>query len=108
MCNFEVASGQKVAPSVGPVRTKENFACRIAQRIHTNPQASWVFIIDQLNTHQSESLILLVTARYSTVDDLGEKGEMGILKVDGKPNRISERALPPHSVRLSAQAGPLT
>lgn len=78
--NFEVATGQVIAPSVGPTRTEEDFARHIAQTIDTDPQASWVFITDQLNIHQSESLVQLVAARCGIADDLGEKGESGILK----------------------------
>lgn len=78
--NFEVATGQVVAPSVGPTRTEDDFARHIAQTIDTEPEASWVFITDQLNIHQSETLVRLVTARCGITDDLGVKGETGLLK----------------------------
>ena len=35
---------------------------------------------DQLNTHQSESLVCLVAERCGITDHLGEKGESGVLK----------------------------
>lgn len=77
--NFEVATGQVIAPSVGPRRTEEDFATHIAQTVDTDPTASWVFITDQLNIHQSESLVRLVAERCAITDDLGEKGKLGIL-----------------------------
>ena len=80
ICNFEVASGQVIAPSVGPTRTEEDFARHIAQTIDTDPEASWVFITDQLNIHQSESLVRLVAAPCGITIDLGEKGQAGILQ----------------------------
>lgn len=80
ICNFEVASGQVLAPSVEPTRTEQDFARHVAQTIDTDPNASWVFITDQLNIHQSESLVRLVAARCGITDELGEKGESGILK----------------------------
>jgi hypothetical protein len=78
--NFEVATGEVVAPSVGPTRTEEDFATHIAQTIDTDPEASWVFITDQLNIHQSESLVRLVAERCAFPDALGEKGKTGILQ----------------------------
>jgi hypothetical protein len=78
--NFEVATGQVIAPSIGPTRTEADFASHIAQTVDTDPQASWVFITDQLNIHQSEMLVRLVTARCGISDDLGEKGKTGILQ----------------------------
>ena len=47
----------------------------------TNPDREWVFIVDQLNTHQSESLVRLV-ARESDLEEgaLGVKGKSGILE----------------------------
>lgn len=80
ICNFEVASGRIVAPSVGPSRTEEDFACHIEQTVALDPEASWVFITDQLNIHQSESLVRLVAARCGITEELGEKGQTGILK----------------------------
>jgi hypothetical protein len=78
--NFEVATGQVVSPSVGPTRTEDDFATHIAQTIDTDPEASWVFLTDQLNIHQSESLVRLVAERCAFTADLGEKGKTGILQ----------------------------
>jgi hypothetical protein len=78
--NFEVVTGQVIAPSVGPTRIEEDFAAHIAQTIDTDPDASWVFITDQLNIHQSETLVRLVASRCAITEDLGEKGKTGILQ----------------------------
>lgn len=77
--NFEVATGQVVMPSLGPTRTEADFAAHIDQTIATDPQAVWVFVTDQLNTHQSETLVRLVAERCGITEDLGVKGESGIL-----------------------------
>ena len=79
IANFEVASGQVVAPSLGPRRTEVDFAAHIAQTIATDPAAAWVFITDQLNTHQSESLVRLVAELSGVREDLGVKDKWGIL-----------------------------
>jgi transposase len=83
MANFEVATGKILTPSLGPTRTEADFAAHIAQTIDTDPKASWIFIVDQLNTHQSESLVRLVNERCGlNLDEakLGLKGKTGILK----------------------------
>ena len=80
IANFDVATGQIVTPSLGPRRTEADFAAHIAQTIDTDPAAVWLFITDQLNTHQSESLVRLVAERCMITDDLGEKGTCGILQ----------------------------
>src|SRR2546421_13125857 len=60
IANLEVASGRVVMPSLGPTRTEADFAAHIAQTLQTDPDAGWIFITDQLNTHQSETLVRLV------------------------------------------------
>jgi transposase len=80
IANFEVATGQVIAPSIGPTRTEADFAAHIERTIATDPGAEWVFLVDQLNTHQSEALVRLVAEQCPIAIDLGEKGERGILK----------------------------
>lgn len=79
IANFDVVSGQVVTATLGPTRTEADFASHIAQTIDTDPQAVWVFITDQLNTHQSETLVRLVAERCGLEDDLGVKGKSGVL-----------------------------
>jgi DDE superfamily endonuclease len=80
IANFEVATGRLVAPSIGPARTEEDFTAHIAQTIATDPDATWIFIVDQLNTHRSESLVRLVAQTCGGTDELGLKGKAGILE----------------------------
>ena len=68
--NFDVATGEVVAPSIGPSRTEEDFAAHIVQTIATDPEAPWLFIVDQLNIHKSEALVRLVAKACSIEDDL--------------------------------------
>ena len=77
--NFEVATGRVIAPSIGPTRTEADFTAHIAQTIATDPEAVWVFVTDQLNTHQSESLVQLVADQCGISADLGVKGQSGVL-----------------------------
>ena len=78
--NFEVATGYIVAPSIGPTRTEKDFEAHIRQTIALDPDGVWIFVADQLNTHQSESLVRLVAEECQIEDDLGVKGKSGILE----------------------------
>ena len=80
IANFEVATGKQIAPTIGATRTEPDFVAHIAQTVATAPSDHWIFIADQLNTHQSESLVRWVAQAIGSTDDLGEKGKSGILK----------------------------
>ena len=58
--SFDVASGKVAHASLGPRRTEADFVAHIRETIATDPEASWLFIVDQLNTHQSMGLVELV------------------------------------------------
>jgi transposase len=80
IANFNVATGQIPVPSLGPTRTESDFAAHIMKTIALDPNASWTFVVDQLNTHQSETLVKLMAELCGIEDDLGKKGQSGILK----------------------------
>ena len=54
--------GQMIAPTIGATRTEEDFCGHIRQTVATDPQAGWVFVADNLNTHCSESLVRYVAS----------------------------------------------
>lgn len=80
IANFHVATGEVLEGTIGPTRTEDDFASHIATTIDRDPKTTWIFVLDQLNTHMSESLVRLVAERCHIVDDLGKKGRCGILK----------------------------
>ena len=80
IANFHVATGQVPTPSLGPTRKEADFAAHIERTIDTDPEADWIFVVDQLNTHKSETLVKLVAERCESKANLGVKGESGILK----------------------------
>lgn len=81
IANLEVATGQIISPSVLPTRTEADLVAHIERTIATDPQAQWIFIADQLNTHQSAGLVELVNRLCQLNEpNLGEKGKSGILE----------------------------
>lgn len=80
IANFEVATGRVITPSIGPTRTNEDFAFHIEKTIATDPEAGWVFVVDRLNTHQSEDLVKLVARECDIELDLTKKGNLKRMK----------------------------
>ena len=50
IANLEVATGRVITPSIGPTSTNEDFASHIQKTIATEPEAGWIFVVDQLST----------------------------------------------------------
>ena len=97
--NMDVATGRIVAPTIGPTRGEADFAAHVAGTVATDPEGTWIIVCDQLNTHQSESLVRLVAAACDITADLGVKGESGILQ-----SRATRRAFledPSHRIRFA-------
>jgi transposase len=80
MANFEVATGQIVSPTLRDTRTEVDFLEHIRQTIEADPGGTWIFVVDQLDTHMSASLVEFVAACCGVSEDLGRKGSRGILK----------------------------
>ena len=79
--NWDVVLGQMIAPTIRETRTEEDFAWHVQHTIETDEEAGWVFVVDNLNIHCSETLVRYV-ARLEGIDEstLGKKGKSGILK----------------------------
>ncbi|WP_269144433.1 transposase [Methylicorpusculum oleiharenae] len=80
IANFEVATGKVICPTLGDTRTEDDFVAHIRATVATDPDAKWVFVADQLNTHKSASLVACVAELCGIKDALGEKGKSGILE----------------------------
>lgn len=81
ICNWDVVAGQVISPTLGPTRTEYDFCWHIHDTVNTDSDAKWVFILDNLNTHMSESLVRYVAYLEEIPRiELGKKGDHGILK----------------------------
>lgn len=78
--NFEVATGAVIAPTVQAPRTAADFARHIPRTVASDPEATWIFVRDNLTTHCSESLVAPVADVCGIEDDLGKKGQSGVPK----------------------------
>lgn len=98
IANWHVATGKVISPSIGATRTEEDFKNHIAKTLETDPEAGWIFIVDQLNTHKSESLVRLVAQQCGIPTDLGVKEKEGILKsMESRATFLSD---PSHRIRF--------
>ncbi len=71
--------GRSLCPR-GPTRTEADGAAQIAQPRETDPDGVGLFVVDQLSTPQSETLVRLVAERSGITEDVGEKGKAGVLQ----------------------------
>jgi len=97
--NWHVALGQMIAPTIKQTRTEDDFAWHIFYTVQTDPNAGWVFVLDNLNVHCSATLVCYV-AELEGIDKstLGIKGVSGILKsVESRQSFLSDRS---HRVRF--------
>ena len=70
---LDVVTGMIVCPTLEATRTEPEFIAHIARTVDTDPAAEWIFVVDRLNTHMSESLVKFVAESCGLRDALGKK-----------------------------------
>jgi len=82
LANWDIAQGGIVQPTLSDTRTEVDFKNHIEQTVLSDPSAKqWCFVVDQLNTHQSESLVRYVADLEGiSAGKLGIKGQSGVLR----------------------------
>jgi len=77
----DINNGQIIEYAVQATRNEQDYEIHIQNIINQNPEASRIMIMDQLNTHMSESMVKLVARNCNIPEEsLGVKGKNGILK----------------------------
>jgi transposase len=95
--NFNVCTGHIGKVSAGSTRTEDDFIRHIRQTVESSPAiVKWHFVVDNLNTHQSASLVRYVADESDLDIDLGAKGKSGILK--SKETRAAFLSDPSHRI----------
>lgn len=89
-----------ISPSISATRTEQDFKNHIAKTLDTDPEAGWIFIVDQLNIHKSESLVRLVAQRCGIQIDLGVTRQVWHPQVYGNPLRFPVQPQPSDSLCL--------
>lgn len=96
--NLHVATGKIIAPMLRETRTEEDFLENLNNVVCTDPDATFRLIVDNLNTHASESCVRFVADSCGIQEDLGVKGRRGILKsVKSRAGFLSD---PSHRIRF--------
>lgn len=79
--SFNVSQGGILLATAGPTRKEADYLAHIRRLIAENPKVKrWHIVVDNLNTHCSESLVRFVAAESDLNIELGVKGISGILK----------------------------
>jgi DDE superfamily endonuclease len=107
----DIVTGQVLAPYAGPTRTEADFLTHLQAVVATDPTATrWHIVVDNLDTHRSESLVRWVAAASGLGDlELGIKSKTGILAsretraafLRDPSHRIVFRYTPKHSSWLN-------
>ncbi|MDQ2716315.1 MAG: transposase, partial [Chloroflexota bacterium] len=80
--NFDVVTGQVIEPSWGSTRNEADCLAHLQRLVASDPAATkWRILLDNLNIHQSESLVLWIAELEGIAEvSLGVKGKSGILQ----------------------------
>ena len=98
IANFVVSTGKVIAPTIGHTRNEEDFLTHIKKTVSIAPHGQWIFVTDQLNTHMSESLVQWVAEQCAIKENLGVKGQRGILA--SMASRKAFLSDPTHGIRF--------
>jgi transposase-like protein len=99
LAGLEVAGG-KVQAYCRPTRNEADFLALVEGLVQAHPQAlRFTFVLDNLNTHQSESLVRYVAHDAAMAQSgLGVKGKEGVLQ--SQQSRASFLSDPRHRIRF--------
>ena len=72
--SWHVALGQMLHTTIDATRNGKDFADHLERTIQRDPQANWIFVLDNLNTHCGEEVVRRLARRNGIAQDtLGDK-----------------------------------
>ena len=99
IAGFCIRSGKVIHQHLGQTRNEADFLKFCQQSVKLYPkQEAKIFLLDQLNTHKSASLVKWVAEELDYKEDLGIKGKKGILKT--MDSRMAFLENPSHTIRF--------
>src|SRR5260370_867009 len=80
--NLDVVTGHVIEPTFGPTRNEADCLAHLQRLIASDPTAAkWRILVDNLNTHQSETLVCWIAAMEGlSQESLGRKSKSVILR----------------------------
>jgi transposase len=96
--NLHVATGKLWCPMLRETRTEEDTLENLDNIIQQDPTARFRLVMDNLNTHVSESFVRYIAYSIGYDEDLGKKGVRGILK--SVASRCEFLTDPTHRIQL--------
>ena len=75
--SFEVGTGEIVAAALGSTRTEQDVTAHIARTLARDLAGVWVFVVDQLHSHQSMSLVDLVAEQGGLQEEVAHLRAQG-------------------------------
>lgn len=94
----DINTGKILEPMVQQTRNEQDYVKHISNIVALAPDDKYIFIMDQLNTHKSESLVRYVAEQIGFEGDLGVKDKCGILR--NMPSRAGFLANADHRIRI--------
>jgi len=101
--SWDVVERQPIASRIGPTRTEEDFLWHIDQTVRVDPEANWIFALDQLNIHCSESLVRYVARGKAFLRTRWGRKVGGDIEVGGEPPGVLGGPEPSHPFCLLAE-----
>ena len=102
--NFDVVTGEMIAPTIGPTRTEQDFVRHIEKTVELDPEGEWIFIVDTLNIHWSAGLVEWVAEKCEPNRPLGKKRQSRSVEEQGQPLRIPCGSAASNSLCVLAEA----
>jgi hypothetical protein len=90
IANWNIVNGKIISSTIGETRNEYDFFGYIKKTVQSEESVKkWCFVIDNLNTHQSETLVCWVAGMVNTTElELGRKREVWNFEKQGNPCRI--------------------